>query len=320
LRYLPIPQDPHILSSFASQDDAAIYKISDELAVVQTVDYITPIVDDPYAFGEIAAANALSDIYAMGAKPVMALNLVGYPIKTLPVQVLGEILKGGADKVIEAGASLVGGHSIEDNEPKYGLVVMGLVHPDKIIYKKGAQPGDVLILTKPLGTGIITTGIDRGLVDADTIATVTRLMTTLNRQASEAMLSVGVHAATDVTGFGLFGHLLEMLKDTNVGANIHFDQVPVLPEAHDLAHKDVIPEGSRNNYHFLKDAVDWPKAFPLEPQMILCDAQTSGGLLIALPQEKADHLMEVLRDSGNHDAKIIGEITSPSGSVIRVTR
>ena len=308
------------MSSFYSSDDAAVYQISDELAFVQTVDYITPIVDDPYAFGAIAAANAMSDIYAMGAKPVTALNLVGYPIKTLPVQVLGEILRGGAEKVIEAGASLVGGHSIEDHEPKYGLVVMGLVHPDKIIRKKGTQPGDVLILTKPLGTGIITTGIDRGLVGAESIATVTRLMTTLNRQASEAMQSIGVHAATDVTGFGLFGHLLEMLRTGGVGAEIRFNQVPVLPEAWDLARKDIIPEGSRNNYHFVVDSVDWQTTISVDKQMVLCDAQTSGGLLIALPPEKAEQLLDKLRAGGNTEARIIGEIVSSPDPMIRVTQ
>jgi selenide,water dikinase len=320
LRYLPIPQDPHVLSSFSSQDDAAVYQISADLAVVQTVDYITPIVDDPYTFGAIAAANALSDIYAMGARPVTALNLVGYPIKTLPIQVLGEILRGGADKVIEAGASLVGGHSIEDNEPKYGLAVMGLVHPDRIIRKKGAQPGDVLVLTKPLGTGIITTGVDRGLVGVDTISAVTRLMTTLNRVASEAMQSIGVHAATDVTGFGLFGHLLELLIASDVGAEIDFDQIPVLPEAWDLARQDVIPEGSRNNYHYVIDSVDWLSKIPLAAQMVLCDAQTSGGLLIALPTEKANQLLDRLRTSGNADAQIIGEIITSPNPAIRVLR
>ena len=318
MRFLPVPQDPKILSSFSSQDDSAVYQISEDLAVVQTVDYITPIVDDPYTFGAIAAANALSDIYAMGARPVTALNLVGYPIKTLPIQVLGEILRGGADKVIEAGASLVGGHSIEDNEPKYGMVVMGLVHPDKIIYKKGAQPGDVLVLTKSLGTGIITTGIDQGLVGVDTIAAVTRLMTTLNRDAADAMRSIGVHAATDVTGFGLFGHLLELLKASGVGAEINFDQIPVLPEAWDLARQDVIPEGSRNNYHFVMDSVDWRSEVPLSAQMVLCDAQTSGGLLIALPKEKAPPLLDMLRKGGNMDVEIIGEIVSSPNPAIRV--
>jgi selenide,water dikinase len=294
--------------------------LTDELAIVQTVDYITPVVDDPYAFGAIAAANALSDLYAKGAQPVTALNLVGYPIKTLPMRFLGEILRGGADKVMEAKASVVGGHSIEDNEPKYGLSVTGLVHPDKIIRKGGAKPGDLLILTKPIGIGIITTGIDRGVVDQETVAKVTKVMTTLNHEASMTMQEVGVHAATDVTGFGLLGHLHEMAQASGVGAKVDLENIPVLPEAWDLARREVIPEGSHNNHRYLTDFVNWERGIPHDVQMVLCDAQTSGGLLIAVPPQKAGKLLHFLQRRGIADAQIIGEIISETAGIIWVIK
>jgi selenide,water dikinase len=294
--------------------------LTDELAIVQTVDYITPVVDDPYAFGAIAAANALSDLYAKGAQPVTALNLVGYPIKTLPMSLLGEILRGGADKVMEARASVVGGHSIEDNEPKYGLSVTGIVHPDKIIRKGGAKPGDLLILTKPIGIGIITTGIDRGVVDEAAIAKVTKVMTTLNKEASLAMQEVGVHAATDVTGFGLLGHLHELVQASGVGAKVDLEKIPVLPEAWDLARREVIPEGTHNNYRYLADYVNWGRIISYDVQMILCDAQTSGGLLIAVSPENASRFMKVLQQKGVEDARIIGEIIPEVAGMIRVTQ
>ena len=294
--------------------------MSEELAIVQTIDYITPVVDDPYAFGAIAAANALSDLYAQGAQPVTALNLVGYPIKTLPMSLLGEILRGGADKVMEARASVVGGHSIEDNEPKYGLSVTGIVHPEKIIRKGGAKPGDILVLTKPLGIGIITTGIDRGIVDEAAIAKVTNVMTTLNKEASLAMQEVGVHAATDVTGFGLLGHLHEMTQASGVGAKVNLESVPVLPEAWDLARREIIPEGTHNNFRYLTDYVHWEHTISHDTQMVLCDAQTSGGLLIAVSPENANRLMKVLQQKGVENARIIGEIIPEMAGIIRVTQ
>jgi len=294
--------------------------LNEELAIVQTIDYITPVVDDPYAFGAIAAANALSDLYAQGAQPVTALNLVGYPIKTLPMSLLGEILRGGADKVMEARASVVGGHSIEDNEPKYGLSVTGIVHPEKIIRKGGAKPGDILVLTKPLGIGIITTGIDRGIVDEAAIAKVTNVMTMLNKEASLAMQEVGVHAATDVTGFGLLGHLHEMTQASGVGAKVNLESVPVLPEAWDLARREIVPEGTHNNFRYLTDYVHWEHTISHDTQMVLCDAQTSGGLLIAVSPENANRLMKVLQQKGVENARIIGEIIPEMAGIIRVTQ
>lgn len=293
---------------FGYGEDAAIYRLTDQLAMVQSVDYITPVVDDPYTFGAIAAANALSDLYAMGACPALALNLVGYPVKSLPLSILEEILRGGADKVMEAGASLVGGHSIDDHEPKYGLAVTGLVHPERVVRNKGAQPGDRLVLTKPLGLGIITTGIDRGLVSAETVERAVAVMTMLNASASEAMLAVGVHAATDVTGFGLLGHLHEMLAASGVGARVELGAVPVLDEAWSLAAANCVPDGSYNNFHYIESFVSWEAAIERHARIVLCDAQTSGGLLLAVPPKRSDELLTALEEAATPAAAVIGEV------------
>lgn len=283
--------------------------IRSDMALVQSVDYITPVVDDPYALGAVAAANALSDLYAMGARPLLALNLVGFPIKSLPASLLSEILRGGADKIAEAGAVLAGGHSIDDHEPKYGLAVTGLIHPERIVSITGARPGDRLVLTKPLGVGIITTGIDRGWVSGATVDRVVEVMATLNRGAAEAMLEVGVHAATDVTGFGLLGHLHEMMNANGVCARVYLDQVPVLDDAWELVARECVPDGSYNNYRYLREHVAWNDDVRVEAQLVLCDAQTSGGLLIAVPPERADQLVAALRGRETPAAAIIGEIT-----------
>jgi len=282
---------------------------------VQTVDYITPVVDDPYTFGAIAAANALSDVYAMGAQPILALNLVGYPVQSLPLSLLGEMLRGGSDKVREAGAWVLGGHSIEDFEPKYGLIVAGLVHPHEIVRNTGAQPGDQLVLTKPLGIGIVTTGIDRALVAEETVARVTRVMTTLNREAADAMCQIGIRTATDITGFGLLGHLHEMSTASGVGARVWLDRVPVLEEAWGLAAEACVPEGSHNNARYLQDVVTWAPEIPRPAQVILCDAQTSGGLLMAVPPAKVDALLGALARTLTPGV-VIGEITAgPKGRI-----
>lgn len=312
------PTDPNLLSGFAHGEDAAVYRLNDEMAVVQTVDYITPIVDDPFAFGAIAAANALSDIYAMGARPVLALNLVGYPAKTLPLGMLGEILRGGEAKLAEAGACLGGGHSIEDLEPKYGLAVTGVVNPKRLVTNTGARPGDVLILTKPLGLGIITTGIDRRLVNGGVIERATAVMTQLNRAASEAMLAVGIHACTDVSGFGLLGHLREMVEASGVGARLNWKSVPVLAEAWGLVEQDCIPDGTRNNLNYLADFVDWSRAVPPTARVVLCDAQTSGGLLMAAPSKKARKLLAALAQTST-GGTVIGEIVEKPKGRIRVS-
>ncbi len=319
MRRLPPPTDPNLLSGFAHGADAAVYRLSDELALVKSVDYITPIVDDPFAFGAIAAANALSDIYAMGARPVLALNLVGFPLKTLPLSLLDAILAGGAAKLAEAGVALGGGHSIEDFEPKYGLSVTGIVHPGRMVTNAGARPGDVLVLTKPLGLGIITTGIDRGVVGEDAAAAAIAVMSRLNRAASEAMLAVGVHACTDVSGFGLLGHLREMVEAGGVAAVVSLDRVPVLPWTWDLVARDVIPDGSWNNYRYLAGFVAWDQEVSPAARMILCDAQTSGGLLIAVPPERAERLLAALAQAEVEPA-VIGEIVPETPGRIRVSK
>lgn len=270
----------------------------------------------PYTFGAIAAANALSDLYAMGARPTLALNLVGYPVKSLPLNTLEKILRGGADKVVEAGVSLIGGHSIDDHEPKYGLTVTGLVHPDRVVRNAGARPGDRLVLTKPLGLGLITTGLDRGLVDEATVERAVAVMTTLNARAAEAMLAVGVHAATDVTGFGLLGHLHEMSIASGAGARVDLGAVPVLDEAWELAAANCIPDGSHNNFRYLNSFVAWDEAIERSARIVLCDAQTSGGLLLAVPPARTDDLLAALREQATL-AAAIGEIVAdePAGRI-----
>ncbi len=292
------------------KEDAAVYSITPSLALVQTIDFITPILDDPYSFGAVAAANALSDIYAMGANPVFALNIVNFPVRSLPLEVLKEILRGGSDKALEAGICVAGGHSVEAAAPSYGMTVTGLVDPNKMIRKKGAQNGDLLILTKPVGTGIVTTALDRGLAGAREASQVFELMASLNKSASEAMVKVGVNACTDVTGFGLLGHLYELLKDTGLSAEIYCGSVPVLPEAHEYIEAGAVPGGTHSNYQYVKEQVSWQESVLHSDKLLLCDAQTSGGLLIAVSAEKADQLVAALEGSGNYAAARIGKIVN----------
>jgi len=289
-------------------DDATVFKVSEELAMVQTVDFITPVLNDPYSFGAVAAANALSDIYAMGAEPVFALNIVCFPVKSLPVSILEQILRGGADVASKAGVTIAGGHSVEDNAPKYGMAVTGTANPATLLYKKGARPGDKLFITKPLGSGIITTAIDRDLAGEDLIAKVYNLMAELNRGAAKAMLEAGVNACTDVTGFGFLGHLYEMLTASGTAARVYTDRVPVIEEVWDLVRSGVVPGGTHNNCRYLVDKVKSDKV-PPETRTVLCDSQTSGGLLIAVSPDKADLLKKLLNREGCLAAACIGEIT-----------
>lgn len=299
-----------------TSDDAAVYQLDGGLAIVQTVDYITPVVDDPYSCGQIAAANSLSDIYAMGATPLFALNIVGFPVGSLPLSILEEILRGGADKVREAGASIIGGHSIDDPEPKYGLVVTGLIDPTKIVRNSTAHVGDDLILTKPLGLGIITTGIKREKVEKATIDAAVDLMATLNSGASKAMVEVGVHACTDVTGFGLLGHLHEMTAGAKVGARVFLSKVPVISEAWGLVQSGICPGGTKRNRESLRGALLWNPGISEEAQLILCDAQTSGWLLIAVPKEMTATLIQRLQAHRAPAAALIGEvIEDPDGRI-----
>lgn len=309
LKTLPYFFDENVMVGTETSDDATVYKLSDELALVQTLDFFTPIVDNPYDFGAIAAANALSDIYAMGAKPIFALNIVGFPEDTLPLSVLEQILKGAHDKAKEAGIAVLGGHTIEDPEPKYGMVVSGTIHPDKIIKNEGAKPGDVLVLTKPLGTGILSTAIKRGLVDDKLKEEVTKIMSELNKTAAELMLNYEVHACTDVTGFGLLGHLREMTKASKTNATIYFDKLPFIREVKSLATGGIIPGGTHNNLDYVKEDIDYNNHTRTN-QLLLNDAQTSGGLLVAIPEKDAKKYISDLISNGVVNATIIGEITN----------
>jgi len=312
--------DPSVLVGYEASDDAAVYKISDDLAIVLTVDYFTPIVDDPYTFGGIAAANSLSDVYAMGARPIMGLNVVGFPAEKLPLDILVQILRGGSDKAKEAGVPITGGHTIDDNEPKYGLVVMGLVHPDGIVTNSGAKPGDILILTKPIGTGIITTAMKEDIAPQATVDASVKVMSALNRAAAESMLEIGVNACTDVTGFGLLGHLHEMVCASHTGAEVSLERVPIIPGTRELADELIIPAGTVRNHEFLDDHVVWEEGISYEDQMILCDAQTSGGLLISVSETNSAKLLESLEKSGAPAVAQIGRIVEDKTCKIRVLR
>lgn len=301
-------------------DDAAVYRLTPELALVQTVDYITPLVDDPYEFGRIAATNAISDIYAMGGRPVLALNIVAFPADTLPMSVLAEILRGGADTAREADVRVIGGHSIDDPEPKYGLAVTGVIHPERILRNSTARPGDRLILTKPLGIGIVSTAIKRDLASAELTTRAVDVMTTLNRQAALAALEIGVDACTDVTGFGLLGHLHEMTAGSRVGARLAFSRVPVLSGVVELARQGVVPGGSTRNLAYVEEFVTFDATVEAEHRLILADAQTSGGLLLAVPAARAAALMRALQVAGVGGAAEIGEFIDDPDGKIRVER
>lgn len=317
LKTLPPVFDKQVLVGTETSDDATVYSLTDDLALVQTLDFFTPIVDDPYQFGAIAAANALSDIYAMGAKPIFALNIVGFPEDTLPLSVLEQILQGAHAKAKEAGIAVLGGHTIEDPEPKYGMVVSGLIHPDKIIRNKGAKPGDVLVLTKPLGTGILSTAVKRGMLEADLIEEISQIMAQLNKIPAELMMNYEVHACTDVTGFGLMGHLREMTKASECDVDIVFNELPFIRETKNMATAGVIPGGSFNNLDYVREDVDFGKHGRTD-QLLLCDAQTSGGLLVALPKKDVDAYLKDLLAAGIHEAKIIGQFTSKGKGKINI--
>ena len=300
----------------AQLDDAGVYKLSDELAIIQTIDFFTPIVDDPYAFGQIAAANALSDVYAMGGKPLTAMNIVCFPIKSLDISVLESILRGGVDKMREAEVTLVGGHSVDDQELKYGLAVTGTVHPDRLVTNTGARAGDKLILTKPLGTGIINTALKAGLVSEELTEKVTKYMATLNKRASELMQEIGVHAGTDISGFGLLGHSIQLAEESQVGLVFDVASIPYFPEVIEHAQQGLCPAGLFRNKDYYLNRVEFSNEVPEYMQDILFDAQTSGGLLICLEAVKAERLLDKLRNEGIADAAIIGEVVSePEGKV-----
>ena len=299
-------------------DDAGVYRVTDEIALIQTVDFFTPIVDDPYWFGQIAAANALSDVYAMGGVPKTAMNLVGFPTKRMDLSILRRILEGGIDKLHEAAVALVGGHSVEDPELKYGLSVTGFVHPDRVLTKRALRPGDALILTKPLGTGIVNTAIKAGMVDPSGAEAVTRLMARLNRDAAEVMERYPVRACTDVTGFGLIGHLAEMVVGSGCAAEINAGAVPVIDDALTFAAMGMIPAGAYKNRDFRASMVEIADSVDRAVADILFDPQTSGGLLIAVASPHAESLLDDLLDRGEDRAAVIGRIIEGPEERIRV--
>ena len=314
---MPAATDPRILVDAATRDDAAVFRFTADRAIVATVDFFTPIVDDAYDFGRIAAANAFSDVYAMGATPLLALNLVGWPRDTLPYDLLGEVLRGGADVARAASAFVLGGHSIDDPEPKYGMAVIGEVHPDRIVTNAGARPGDALVLTKPIGTGVLTTALKRDLLPESELAPAVAAMTTLNAAAARAMLAVGVHAATDVTGFGLLGHLHSLLEASGAAAEVTAHAVPLLPHARDMAARGAVPGGTQRNLTSLADSVSFAAGVDETARVLLSDAQTSGGLLIAVAPDRVAGLVAGLERAGSPAAAVIGRVVAgPPGRVV----
>jgi len=299
-------------------DDAGVYRLNSELALVQSVDFFTPVVDDPYTFGRIAAANALSDIYAMGADPITALNLVAFPVDKLPKQVLTDILRGGQDAAQEAGVAIIGGHSIDDDEPKYGLAVTGVVHPARVLRNSGARLGDSLVLTKPLGIGIISTAIKRGEASARAAETAANMMLTLNRAAAAAAREVGVNACTDVTGFGLVGHALEVAAASGVRVELSFDDVPVIEEAWEYAQRNIVPGGSRRNYAYVLPFTDFPPELEQWRRIVLTDAITSGGLLLSVSPDVASDLVDALKRHGTPEAAVVGRVVQGQAGTIGV--
>ena len=299
-------------------DDAGVFRIGDNTALVLTVDFFPPIVDDPFSFGAIAVANSLSDIYAMGGRPLLGLNIVGFPVE-LPKEILGEILKGGYAKAHEAGCLIIGGHTVDDQEPKYGLAAVGVVEPGKEITNAGARPGDSLVLTKPLGTGIITTAGKQGVVKPDVLERTVSIMSTLNRAASEAMLKVTVNACTDITGFGLIGHLSSMMRSSDTSARIQLSRIPAIPGAWELVEDGIAPGGTHRNLASAEKDVEWHEAITSEARLLLCDAQTSGGLLISVSGDKTEYLLKELQNFGVDGAAVIGEVLTKNTASIEVS-
>jgi selenide,water dikinase len=301
--------DPHLLTGYEHAEDAGVYKMSDDLALVQTVDFFTPTVDDPYTFGQIAATNAINDIYAMGGKPLTAMNIVCFPIKTMDKFVLKDVLRGGLDKMRESGVLLVGGHSVEDNEIKYGLSVTGTIHPDKVLFNRGARIGDKLILTKPLGTGIISTALKANTVSASLLAKAIVCMTELNKKACELMLAAGdIHSCTDITGFGFLGHACETIEGSDVGLRIFSSAIPILEGVRELVETGYLPGGLYRNRNFRIAQIEKAPTCPDWIFDVCFDPQTAGGLFFSLPAAKAQALTEILRAAGMVDAAVVGDV------------
>ena len=314
-----VENDERVVVGFDKADDAAVVRLDGGRYILQTVDFFTPIVDDPYMYGQIAAANSISDIYAMGGTPLFALNILGFPINDLPIEILSKILQGGADKAKEAGVSIIGGHSIDDKEPKYGLVVTGEVSQDQLVKNSGAEPGDAILLTKPLGTGIITTGIKKEQASAESISAAVDSMALLNKLAGSMLNEHSVHAATDVTGFGLLGHAAELCRNSNVAMQINYSDLKFLPGTKQLAQQDNIPGGTKRNLSYASQFTHFAESITELHQLMIADSQTSGGLLIALPQERADKFLINYNDKASISAFQIGKVTERSETLITVS-
>jgi selenide, water dikinase len=309
LASLPANQDPNLLVGFGSNDDAGVYRITDEIAIITTADFITPPVDDPYLFGQIAAANALSDVYAMGGKPLTCLNLIGFPSKKLSPEILNGIVAGALDKIVESGAVLAGGHTTEDDEPKFGLSVVGIVHPEKIWTNNNARPGDALLLTKPIGSGVLFNANRKKLVSPEAMTECINILITLNKNASEVMKNFEIHSVTDITGFGLAGHCFEMAKASQVTFEIMVEKVPIMRKAIEMYQKGINTGMNASNLELVKKHTFIKKDLPSHQQEILVDPQTSGGLLVALPAEQSEALLKAFHQHGVTEARIIGKVT-----------
>jgi selenide, water dikinase len=309
LKYLPLPKDPNILVDIDTHDDAGVYKVNDDLALVFTTDFFPPVCSDPYEFGEIAAANSISDVYAMGGDPVLALNIMMFPAAKLPMEAYAEILKGGFDKATEAGVRIIGGHTIDDTPPKYGLAVIGYIHPEKVITNAGVRNGDVLILTKPIGTGVIMAGHRLGLTGDDDLTEAKRLMKLLNKSGAEVMKKYGIRGATDVTGFGLAGHALKMAKASGVSIKIKMKDVPLIGNSYNLVDDGCIPGAAFRNLAYAEKDIDFAPDLDYNLKMIAFDAQTSGGLLMSAPSENVEAILDDLHKTGLFSSVIIGNVT-----------
>ena len=316
LKYLPLPEDPNILVDIDTHDDAGVYKINEELALVLTTDFFPPVCSDPYEFGQIAAANSISDVYAMGGDPILALNIMMFPAARLPMEVYAEIIKGGFNKATEAGVRIIGGHTIDDFPPKYGLAVVGYVHPKKIITNSGAKPGDYLILTKPIGTGIIMAAQRLGMASDEDVAEAKNLMKQLNNLGAEVMKKNNIKGATDITGFGLAGHSLKIAKASGVTININMKDVPLIGNAYGLIDEGCIPGASFRNLEYAENDISCTPDLDYNLKMMAFDAQTSGGLLICVPSDIVNQVMSDLISSGLKDSKVIGHVTDSKDKLI----
>ncbi|SDY86886.1 selenophosphate synthase [Tindallia californiensis] len=319
IKNLPVQHNPNVLVGLETGDDGAVYKLKNDLAIIQTLDFFTPVVDDPYIFGQVAAANSLSDVYAMGGKPILALNILCFP-NCLPTEIMEKILKGGADKVIEAGAVLIGGHSVEDNEPKYGLSVTGTVHPEQILTNKGSKPGDCLILTKPLGSGILNTAIKAEMISSEAYNQVIHVMTLLNESGLKAVENVTVNACTDITGFGLIGHAVEMAEGSEITLMINASKIPYIEETKEKAEMGLIPGGMYRNREFFEKKVKMDTGIEEAIVDIVYDPQTSGGLLLSVPENEVDKVMDRLAHNHSCEYALIGRVVPRSEKPVILER